>query len=67
MFTVVTKLWREEQNFFLKMKGLDPVKRYVCEETGKVFSGALLMNAGLSLYHYPHGDGESFALHFKAE
>ena len=65
MFTVVTKLYMEAQNFFIRMKGLDPEKRYLCEETGKVFSGALLMNAGLSLYHYPNGDGESFALHFK--
>ena len=67
MFTVVVKLYNEARNFFIKMKGLDPDKKYVCEETGEVFSGALLMNAGLSLYHYPNGDGESFALHFKAE
>lgn len=66
MFTVVVKLYNEARNFFIRMKGLDPDKTYVCEETGEAFSGALLMNAGLSLYHYPNGDGESFALHFKA-
>lgn len=64
--TVLTKFYKETRNWFIRLKGLDPEKYYRCEQTGEVYSGALLMNAGLSLYEYPHGDGESFTLYFRA-
>ncbi len=67
MFTLVTKFHIPQPTFRLKLKGLDAEKYYKCEETGEIFSGALLMNAGIALYDYPDGDGESFVLHFEAE
>lgn len=49
--------------FFLKLKGLDPEKNYEIEDTGEVYSGAFLMNAGLNLTHKPAGDGLSYLIH----
>lgn len=66
MLTVVIKFFMEARNFFIKLKGLAPDKYYKCLENGEVYSGALLMNAGISLFDYPDGDGDSFALHFEA-
>ena len=65
MVTVVTKLSRMRVNFFLKLKGLDPVKYYRCSMDGQVYSGALLMKAGIALGHMPSGDGSSYILHFE--
>lgn len=65
MFTVVIKFFKEARNFFIKLKGLDPEKYYKCDADGEVYSGALLMNAGFSLYNYPDQDGKSFAIHFE--
>ncbi len=65
MLTVVIKFYMQSRNFFIKLKGLDAEKYYKCLEDGEVYSGALLMNAGISLYHSPDYDGESFALHFE--
>lgn len=67
MFTIVTKFHIPQPTFRLKLKGLAKDKYYKCEETGEIFSGALLMNAGIALYDFPDGDGESFVLHFIAE
>lgn len=64
LVTVLTKFAKREKNFFLKLKGLDPEKYYTLEETGETYSGALLMNAGITLFHMPENDGESKALHF---
>ena len=64
MLTVVIKFWTEGGNFFVKLKGLDPEKYYKCDRDGEIYSGALLMNAGISLFDYPDWDGDSFALHF---
>lgn len=66
MCTVVTKLQMPENNFFLKLKGLDPEKFYRCDNDGQIYSGALLMRAGLALSHMPSGDGSSFVLSFKS-
>lgn len=52
--------------FVLKLKGLDPEKFYKDEETGEVYSGALLMNAGLCLTWKNELDGASFKKYFKA-
>lgn len=65
MFTVVVKFFKEARNFFIKLKGLDPEKYYRCDADGEIYSGALLMKAGFSLYHYPDDDGESFAVYFE--
>ncbi len=65
MLTVVIKFFREARNFFIKLKGLDAEKYYKCDADGEVYSGALLMKAGFSLYHYPVEDGQSFAIHFE--
>ena len=66
LVTVVTKLYNERRNLFLKLRGLDPDRSYRLSSTGEVYSGALLMRAGLSLFRYPIGDGESFMLCFDA-
>ena len=55
------------QFFMLRLKGLDKDKIYVDQETGKKYSGAFLMNAGLNLTHKPNGDGKSYRIHLIAE
>ena len=64
--TVLIKFRTEGRNFFLRLKGLDPGKTYVWEENGEKYSGALLMNAGISLFGMPNGDGFSKTFHFTA-
>lgn len=51
---------------FIKLKGLDPEKYYIDEDTEEVYSGALLMNAGLCLPNESVSDGSSFIKYFKA-
>ncbi len=51
---------------FIKLKGLDPDKYYVDEDTDEVYSGALLMNAGLCFANESTDDGSSFTKYFKA-
>ena len=46
-----------EQSLFMKL----------VEETGEVYSGAYLMNAGLNFTHRPQGDGLSFRVHLLAK
>lgn len=65
LLTVLIKFRREQRNFFIKLKGLDENKYYRLEETGEVYSGALLMNAGLSLFHLRNADGYSKVFHFE--
>ncbi len=55
-----------DKAFFLKLKGLDPEKYYRDEETGEIYSGALLMNAGICLTWTDEHDGKSFKKYFKA-
>jgi alpha-galactosidase len=49
----------------LRLSGLDPDRDYVLEETGAVYGGDRLMNAGLPLPDL-HGDFQSKLYHFKA-
>lgn len=51
-----------------KLRGLDPEKYYRDEETGEVYSGALLMHAGvnLSVPGRPRPDGDSLTRFFRA-
>ena len=56
-----------DQFFMLRLKGLDPEKIYVEQESGKEYSGAYLMNAGLNLTHISNRDGSSYRYYFKAK
>ena len=55
-----------DRAFYIKLKGLDPNKYYVDEDTDEVYSGALLMNAGLAFTSLRNDDGDSFIKYFKA-
>jgi len=67
MFTIVSKLFTRDESLFVKLKGLDPDIYYKCEENGEVYSGALLMYAGLNLtFDFKAWDGNSLAFHFEA-
>lgn len=70
LFTRV--VMRQPDNFYqrCRLRGLDPDKLYTDESTGEVYSGALLMNAGVNIT--PHNqrwltDGESLVMHFVAK
>ena len=56
----------EDRGFTLRLKGLDPAKYYIDEDDGEIYSGALLMNAGICLDFNGEWDGDSFKKHFKA-
>ena len=64
--TVLIKFRKCERSFFLRLRGLDPEKTYVWEENGEKYSGALLMNAGITLFDMPNQDGFSKTFHFTA-
>lgn len=64
MFTLVTMRREFRQHLIVKLRGLDPDAYYRNEETGEVFSGALLMNAGLVLTHTAEKSGESVVIYF---
>ncbi len=51
---------------YLRLAGLEPNRIYVDAESGKRYSGALLMNAGLNISKH-RVDGESTVWHFVAE
>jgi alpha-galactosidase len=63
LVTVVNMRMPYDQFFMLRLKGLDPKKIYVDQETGKEYSGAFLMNAGLNLTHKPNKDGSSYRIY----
>lgn len=57
---------------YIRLRGLDPEKIYVDTETGRQYSGALLMNAGLNISNDgandgKWSDGESRVWHFIAK
>ena len=53
------------QRNYLRLKGLDPNKRYLNEQTGQVLCGDTLMNAGLNI-PLRLRDGDSCTYHFIA-
>lgn len=59
LFTAVVMRKPEDRTFYIRLRGLDPEKYYVDDETGEVYSGALLMNAGLSIGNIDLNDGKS--------
>ncbi|MBQ7839348.1 MAG: alpha-galactosidase [Lachnospiraceae bacterium] len=64
MVTLVTMRVESYANVILKLQGLDPKKQYRNEATGEIYSGTLLMKAGLILNGVAHGTGESCVLYF---
>ncbi len=65
LFTFVTMLRCQNSQFYVRLKGLDPDKYYLDDETDEVHSGALLMNAGLNLKNLPCQDGTSYMIYLR--
>ena len=53
------------QNFFVKLQGLDPEKVYVCEALKLKASGARLMNVGINLCAQLQGEGSAAEFWFE--
>lgn len=64
LVTAVTMRANINTLFIVRLAGLAPDKYYKCEECGEVFSGALLMNAGINLSEKGEGTYSSVKLHF---
>lgn len=68
LFTYVTIRYNHGlSKNIIRFCGLDPEKFYREEESGEIYSGALLMNAGINVGRRASGDGQSFTMHFIAE
>ena len=66
LVTLVIIRSHQGQRQYLRLRGLDPAKRYRDVDSGKVYSGALLMNAGLN-FNTLIGDYSSTLVHLVAE
>ncbi len=64
LFTFVTMRKAECPLRIIRLKGLDAQSYYKDEQSGAVYSGALLMNAGINLTDIASGDGDSKVIHF---
>ena len=64
LLTVVIKNRAPHDFLLIKMKGLDPEKMYRDETVGEIYSGALLMNAGINLTDGTLSAGRSFIRYF---
>lgn len=64
LLTVVIKNRAPHDFLLVKMKGLDPEKMYRDETDGEIYSGALLMNAGVNLTDGTLSAGKSFVRYF---
>lgn len=64
LLTVVIKNRAPHDFLLIKMKGLDPEKMYSDETDGEIYSGALLMNAGINLTDGTLSAGRSFIRYF---
>ena len=64
MLTSVVMRQPESMFYVQRLRGLDPEKLYTDTDTGEVYSGALLMNAGVNLTRAAYLDGESVVKHF---
>ena len=66
LLTVITKTRTPHTFLNIRLKGLDENKMYVNEADGEIYSGALLMNAGINLSIGGDIDGgTNFMVHFK--
>jgi alpha-galactosidase len=63
LITSVVMRKPEDAAFFLRLKGLDSEKYYIDDESGEVYSGALLMNAGICFNDYDNSDGSSLKIY----
>lgn len=70
LLTVVTMRRRAESYYIIKLRGLDENRMYRDMDTGEVYSGALLMKAGINMTPVPGymvaNDGTSVKKYFKA-
>lgn len=64
LLTVVIKNKPHHNVLLIKMKGLDPEKYYRDESDGEIYSGSLLMNAGINLTDRGLNGGMSFVKYF---
>ena len=64
LLTVVIKNRAPHDFLLIKMKGLDSEKMYRDETDGEIYSGALLMNAGINLTDGTLSAGRSFIRYF---
>lgn len=64
LLTVVIKNRAPHDFLLIKMKGLDPEKMYRDETDDEIYSGALLMNAGINLTDGTLSAGRSFVRYF---
>ena len=67
MVTSVIMRRPETAFYLLRLRGLDPNTLYKDADTGEVYSGALLMNAGINLTDKVYNDGDSIVKYFVAE
>lgn len=66
MLTVVTVQKELYPHVIVKLQGLDSEKYYRNESNGEIYSGALLMKAGLNISDIADGDGQSAVILFTA-
>ncbi len=64
LFTLVPIVPDLRENLIIKFKGLDENKFYKEEESGNIYSGALLMYAGINMTYAVNSGYESTMLHF---
>ena len=64
LLTVVIKNKPPHDFLIVRMKGLDPDKLYRDDDNGEIYSGALLMNAGVNLTDRGLNAGMSFIKYF---
>ncbi|MBQ7542078.1 MAG: alpha-galactosidase [Clostridia bacterium] len=65
LFTFVRMRSYTADQCFVRLKGLEPDRKYTCQQTGRTYSGAYLMRAGLNMTHIVTGDGESCTMYFE--
>ena len=67
MVSVVTMRHEEYPHLIVRLKGLKEDSLYRERKSGRVYSGALLMNAGINLTYTANSDGDSVVMFFDEE
>ncbi len=57
--TLVTMSYEQHPYKWLRLRGLDPDKKYLNSVTGETYSGRYLMNVGILITAYARGTGDS--------
>lgn len=65
LVTVVMMRHTMDPRFVLRLKGLDPEKKYRVDDSDLVLSGALLMKGGINLTRRPHDTNDSYRIYLK--